>query len=263
MVQGNVGALTERLEKALRSDADTVQFSTFVNAALVQAMGELSGTLYFYSYGGVAAVKKYDFDGNLEWTYSAGAGIINSAPGGFSNNTHRLNVDASGNVYLVATAGSVGSRKLVATKIDSDGNETWSQQVSHHGGSGDYWGLFIASDTSGNVGAVGTGGITYFNSSGTQQWGVNSFGHKLCFDDSGNVYILRNTSPPSVWCYDNTGAFVFSVSLTGSSATFFTDMEIFNSKLYTAWYNSTSSKVFLQCRSDSTFSTVDWALEIT
>lgn len=260
--QGRPMGEVQRLEKLGQLNGVFRNASLFEDAPRIQAMATLSGTHYFFAYLSPQSIKKYDFDGNLIWTYAADAGVTNSVPGGVANGSHRIHVDAEGNVYLVAVTGSAGSRKMVVNKINSDGTELWSKEVERHSGSGDYWGLSVAVDRDGNVAAVGSAGVTYFDSDGNQQWSATQHGYKICFDSGGNVYILSNTDPPSVWSYDSAGNDRFSLSLPGTNQVRFADIEIFDSRLYYGTYNSLTKKFIFCRRSGESLGTEDWSVEV-
>mgnify|MGYP003113191437 CR=1 FL=1 len=81
--------------------------------------------------------------------------------GNSTNSQGGIEVDSSGNVYIVGDTnrGSTGSRDMFIMKLDSSGNTSWQRYLGTS--SRTTYGRDIAIDNSGNIYVIGFGGIDY------------------------------------------------------------------------------------------------------
>ena len=172
------------------------------------------GNVYVGGGQGDVTITKYDSEGNQQWTQSLGTITL--------DNSFKLDVDDSGNVYLTGyTLGNLGgpnaneftagripipSTDAWIVKYDSEGNQQWLKQF----GSGDYDETFaIATDSKGSVytsgwtfgdlGGTNAGGydvwVAKHDSDGSQQWlkqlGTSDYDWSwdAATDSEDNVYI--------------------------------------------------------------------------
>jgi len=136
---------------------------------------------------------KFNSSGALQWQRSLG--------GTATDNGQAVEVDSSGNVYIVGFTSSqgAGSNDAFIAKYDSSGVIQWQRTIGSS--SVDNF-TGVAIDSSNNIYCIGTHGFTTnklflvkFNSSGTWQWsrqldGTGSdTGTSVGIDSFGNVYI--------------------------------------------------------------------------
>lgn len=147
-------------------------------------------------------VKKYDISGKEIWTRQFGA-----AEGLIA---YSVKADRLGNVYLTGSVQGAlpgqtdqGGKDVFIRKYDSSGNESWTRQL---GSSGDEYGFSLALDNSGNVYVVGdtTGTMPGQFSSG----GDDTF---ICkYNSAGDFIWTRQFGTPS-----NDMAKAISVGVSG------------------------------------------------
>lgn len=269
---GQRSGATDRLGAYSESDGTLLDTSAFSNADLVFKLGELSGVTYFYSleYVNINSmhVRRHQYDGTLDWTYSPSGGSIVVELTYYQGNA--IDVDLSGNVYLGFSDQST-DRKLRVDKIDSSGSQSWSTTITPSSGQ-DYKGRAVAVDSSGNVVAAGklepaTGSvISYLNSSGTAQWTITPTPRtpqKVVFDASGNIYVAYLDGSVDLESYDSSGTLRYSKAqgyIRSSALIQQSDIVAYDGYLFTAV--SDGSDVILTRRSGSSFSTTDWTATI-
>ena len=151
-----------------------------------------------------------------------------------------LDVDSSGNAYIVGTRGNVGGsegEEWFIAKYNSGGVIQWQRTL---GGSNNDEAFGVAVDSSGNVYVCGrdsssSGTYTWntlvkYNSSGSLQWQKRlgnswvDYGYALAIDSSGNVYSVgRQTNTTTgrfeAWVqkYDSDGNLDWQRKIAGSS----------------------------------------------
>jgi hypothetical protein len=173
-----------------------------------------------------AFIRKYNSDGDEEWTRQFGTSETDFALG--------VSADSSGSVYVVGIVygefpgqTNVGGEDAYIRKYNSDGDEEWTRQF---GTSGVTEGNAVFADSSGRVYVVGLvdgtlpdqtseGGefdafIRKYNSDGDEEW-TRQFGtsgrdvaNRVYADSSGSVYVVGST----------TGTFPGQTSEGGSDA---------------------------------------------
>lgn len=165
------------------------------------------------------------FAADLDWATYYGGTLLDEG--------QAVATDAAGNVYIagltrsagsIATAGAhltvaPGGRNAFLAKFNSAGVRQWA---TYYGGTGNDFGLAVATDPTGNVFLAGytssttgisTGGahqaalggsddafLVKFNSAGVRQWGTyyggtgSDIGYTLATDAAGNVYLAGTTA---------------------------------------------------------------------
>jgi hypothetical protein len=194
------------------SDSDSASGVSVDSSGNVYVVGFTSGELPGQtSEGGVgdAFIRKYNSDGDEQWTRQFGTSSQDAASG--------VSVDSSGNVYVVGgtdgelpgqtSEGGVGDAFI--RKYNSDGDEQWTRQF---GTDGEDTAFGVSVDSSGGVYVVGLtraafpgqtneGGesdafIRKYNSDGDEQWtrqfgtDGDDFARDVFADSSGNVYVV-------------------------------------------------------------------------
>jgi uncharacterized delta-60 repeat protein len=191
-----------------------------------------SGNVYVTGGSNDVIVTKYDTSGAIQWQRSLGS---SNTDYGFG-----ISLDSSANVYITGyTASSgAGSNDVLIAKYDTSGAIQWQRTL---GGTNNDQGFSISIDNSGNVyvaGQTSSSGavvqdvlITKYNTSGTIQWqrtlggAAADFGRGIALDNSGNVYIVGQTSSSGagsidviITKYNNSGSIQFQRTLGGASA---------------------------------------------
>lgn len=114
----------------------------------------LLGIQTLAAFGYDAYVRKYDADGNLQWTQQFGTADNDVAYGAFADNTGMYVV---GYTKGVLGAGSLGGADVFVRRFDPNGNALWTLQT---GSVDDDYGYAVAADPSG----IYIGGYTDRNS---------------------------------------------------------------------------------------------------
>ncbi|MCP4170987.1 MAG: hypothetical protein GY758_09475 [Fuerstiella sp.] len=197
---------TTSTDKSYGVAVDNINSAVFVT-------GQTSGTLANTSSGNSDIfIRKYDLDGNESWTHQFGSGS--------SENPLGVDVDASGNAYIVGNTwgdlfgplqSSGYNPDVFVVQYDSNGNQGWSD---HFGNTSRNEGHEVAVDTSGNVIVTGysygnlfgtssgsyDGFIRKYNPSGTPQWSTQfgtsglEYSKSIVVDTAGDIYLSGHTN---------------------------------------------------------------------
>lgn len=150
--------------------------------------------------GSTAVIAKYDTSGTLQWQKYLANFIF---PGNSQSSVADLDVDSSGNIYLVTTG-------LVIAKYNTSGTLQWQKLLSSGSESGNVQSISI--DSSGNIYIVGQSYnsgefvskilIIKCDSNGDVLWqkkldysGADSpAAYDVCVDSSQNVYVLASAN---------------------------------------------------------------------
>lgn len=262
---------TPRLLKLDRSTGIGTEDSAFADAGLIACMSEIGGVQSFYAVSG-NKILKYDFNGLLDWTYTATG--MSKWVGTGNDAKDSICADASGNTYICGH-NAVADAEARVDKVDSSGTQVWSATAIPPAGR-DYTGRAVAVDASGNVVVVGQDNsnnllVSYFNSAGVEQWTLDAADstpainpHKVTFDSSGNIYIVIFSGTVDLLSYDSSGTLRFSKPngyiFTAPNRTI--DIKVFDGKLYTSHSTSAPKEIVLSRRSDASLSTLDWSVAI-
>lgn len=245
-------------------------------------VGTLAGTDYFYYLNGsLRTIYKYTFGGSLEWSYQDTDLVSESIIGG--DHTRLIAVDDLGNVYFMGRKGASDPRSLKVIKVDSAGDLVWESEISATSGYTFSEHRCLAVDANYNVyvgaridatGATTDGGESsiYLDSSGTEQWReedpsgsapVNSYPEKAAFDASGNVYVMMvRAGGNNIWLrsYDSSGTLRFEKGAGFGPATGVSgDIEVYGSRLFAVYADTTNKDVEVYAYSGSDLSTEDWS----
>lgn len=143
--------------------------------------------IYLTGVCGTIFISKFDSDGNIIWN--------REAIGGFMNYSQGVSVDSNGNSYITGTFSdeisfgahtleAAGDRDIFITKIDSNGNFIWAQQVATDDGIG----FDIDVDDSGNSYITGV----FF--------GFGGFGNHNLYSNGSDVFIAKlDSSGNFIW----------------------------------------------------------------
>ena len=151
---------------------------------------------------------KFDSEGVKQWDTCVGTNGQD-----YTNDyTKSITADSSGNVYACGTSSTYSPARNVLYKLNSSGTLQWARSmyrssVGSQGGG-------VECDNAGNVyvfgGTSNNGYIIKVNSSGTQQWQINTgsgtrYGNAT-FDSSNNLYITgQRNNDLLVSKYDSSG----------------------------------------------------------
>jgi hypothetical protein len=223
--QTNEGGEFDAYIRKYNSDGDeewTRQFGTSEFDTAIEVTGDSSGGVYVVGNtngefpgqtnvgGSDSFIRKYNSDGDEEWTRQFGTSEGISADG--------VSADSSGGVYVVGVADgtlpgqtSEGESDAYIRKYNSDGDEEWTRQF---GTSGEDGAAAVFADSSVGVYVVGStddtlpgqtseGGFDVFvrnyNSEGDEKWtqqigsSENDFANGASADSSGGVYVVGFT----------------------------------------------------------------------
>jgi hypothetical protein len=193
------GSTKEDLVNSISADAlGNVYISGLTKGALIGAsLGESD-----------AFVKKYDSQGNAQWTKQFGTVR--------SDNSLGVSVDGQGNVYVTGynsgdfNVPNPDFANAFLNKLDTDGNAVWARSLgsaaldsAYSVSVDDQGNAFIAGRTAGNLGGVNAGlddiFVSKYDAAGdlkwTQQWGTaaNDIAYSISADGGGNVYVSGST----------------------------------------------------------------------
>lgn len=194
------------------NSAGTQQWARFTNVGgnttpidmKIDAAGNMyvTGSQLFFPYGKMITVK-YNSSGTQQWlaTYNPNAQTYYEGT--------RVEVDASGNVYIGGNFGSIQNGDMMLLKYNSSGVQQWVRTYTGGGTSGvgdlvndmtlDAAGnIYLAGQVKGQTNSTGPDMVTLkYNSAGTLQWAqkynglanYSDIGKCIGIDGSGNVYI--------------------------------------------------------------------------
>jgi hypothetical protein len=223
--QTNEGGEFDAYIRKYNSDGDeewTRQFGTSEFDTAIEVTGDSSGGVYVVGNtngefpgqtnvgGSDSFIRKYNSDGDEEWTRQFGTSEGISADG--------VSADSSGGVYVVGVADgtlpgqtSEGESDAYIRKYNSDGDEEWTRQF---GTSEFEYASGVSVESSGGVYVVGNTDdefpgqtregdqdafIRKYNSDGDEEWtrqfgtSETDFALGVSADSSGGVYVVGNT----------------------------------------------------------------------
>jgi uncharacterized delta-60 repeat protein len=192
------------------NSAGTVLWTRFTNVGnetpydmKIDAAGNVyvTGSLLYFPYGRMVTVK-YNSAGTQQWLIT-----YNPVAQSYYEGT-RLEVDASGNVYIGGYFGSIQNGEIMLLKYNSAGTQQWVRTYTSGGtvGVGDFISdmtidasanIYLTGQVKGMSGSSGPDMVTLkYNTAGTLQWAqkfngtANSSDVGKCIgvDASGNVY---------------------------------------------------------------------------
>jgi hypothetical protein len=165
-----------------------------------------------------AIIIKYNSSGTLQWQRTLG-----NSYNGYATD---IDVDSSGNVYIVGDLSFGGQPAIMIAKYNTSGTIQWQEYLSF-GGFLNSPGRGITVDSSNNVYITGynTGGTCYlakFDTNGNVQWqrAVDSLiGYRVTVDSSSNVYIIGSTFAGKCFIakYNTSGTIQWQRDLTNAN----------------------------------------------
>ena len=173
--------------------------------------GTIYVATYMVNYGEgpspVAAVVKYDPQGELTMTLPLPDLLASGLNG--SNDGHRLGlaVDSAGNVYVAGPNG--------IAKFDPAGNEIWTTVPVPPASFGSE--VAITLDRSGNLFITGSGGTSKYSASGSLLWSnAAATGSALATDASGNLTVTGGSGTRT---YDPLGKLISQLDANATAVT--------------------------------------------
>jgi hypothetical protein len=245
-------------------DNSTSTTSDIPRGAAVDSSGNLYGC-------GYRTIYKYNSSGSIQWQKNVTSATTTTI-------WRSIEVDSSGNIYVIR-AGDLGpSGSFVLYKISSTPAITWQKSITAVYG----WYLSdsaVSVDSSGNVYVVATEnngmGIGYavlmkFNSSGTIQWsrkindvvGIGA-AHSVIVDSADNVYVSWSFNPNAyITKFNSSGTeqWTRSINLGDTTGLVGVSIDSSNNIYFTGQFTSTNIRTFIVKYNSS--GTIQWQRSI-